>query len=117
MCWKLIFTEFTQEPEVTCLEATLKTKYFVMISRKKLLAVLSDNSRLARSVVAVSDLCRVGLRMGKVGEGGDKDEELLWLVLSSPEIGSSLHSRRTITGSCSHWRLLVCSSRSCTGDL
>ena len=88
-----------------------------MISRKKLLAVLSDTHALLVLPVAVSDLCWVRLRIGKVWEEWDKDAEHLWPVLSSSGTESSLHSRRTITGSCSLWRLLVCSSRSCTGDL
>lgn len=59
-------TGFTQESEVTWLEAILKTNYFVMISRKKLLAVLSDSYALLVLSVAVSDLCSVRLRIGKV---------------------------------------------------
>lgn len=60
-----------------------------MISRKKLLAVLCDTHASLVLPVAVSDLCWVGLRIGKVWEGGDKGEEHLWLVLSSSGTGSS----------------------------
>lgn len=60
-----------------------------MISRKKLLPVLCDIHVSLVLPVAVSDLCWVGLRIGKVWEGGDKDEEHPWLVLSSSGTGSS----------------------------
>ena len=48
-----------------------------MISRKKLLAVLSDSYALLVLSVAVSDLCSVRLRIGKVWEEWDKDAEHL----------------------------------------